>query len=61
MASFVPAYSGVAVLDSHEVPLKAFDHLNTLYDYFLSQAQRSVKRFNERPFSLDLQASVAYT
>jgi len=30
-ASFVPAYSGVAVLDFHEVPLWAFGHLNTLF------------------------------
>jgi hypothetical protein len=31
MASFVPAHSGVAVLDFHEVPLRAFDHLSTLF------------------------------
>jgi hypothetical protein len=40
MASFVPAYSGVAVLDFHEVPLGAFGHLNTLYNYFLAQSPK---------------------
>ncbi len=30
-ASFVPAYSGVAVLDFHEVPSWAFGHLNALF------------------------------
>ena len=36
LVSFVPAYSGVAVPDFHEVPLWAFDHLNTFYDPFFS-------------------------
>jgi len=40
MASFVPAYSGVAVLDFHEIPLRAFDHLNTLYKHFLAQSSK---------------------
>jgi hypothetical protein len=33
LASFVPDYSGVAVLDFHEVPFPASGHLNT--DQFL--------------------------
>jgi hypothetical protein len=52
MASFVPAHSGVAVLDFHEVPLRAFDHLSTFYDFFSTKAKDLSNPFRKGFFYL---------